>query len=73
MLCIVARGQQEQKQIKTTILPWFDQNGMVANPADFQMILLGKEIDTRQRLNVNGKIIPEQVRLFGVTIDSNLS
>ena len=25
-----------------TILTWFDQNGMVANPATFRMIFLGK-------------------------------
>ena len=26
----------------TTILIWFDQNGMVANPARYRMIFLGK-------------------------------
>ena len=59
----------------TSILSWFDQNGMVANPAKFQMMFLGKKTDTKLHLNVNGKIIPEDelVKLLGVTIDSNLT
>ena len=51
-----------------------DQNGMVADPAKFRVMFLGK-VDTKLHLNVNGKIIlkDEQVKLLGVTIDSNLN
>ena len=58
-----------------TILTWCYQNGMVANPAKFRMMFLGKKVDTKFHLNVNGKIIleDEQVRLLGVTIDNNLN
>ena len=58
-----------------TILTWFDQNGMVANPTKFRMMFLGKKIDTTFHLNVNEKIVleDEQVRLLGVTIDNNLN
>ena len=58
-----------------TILTWFDQNGMVANPAKFRMMFLGKKVDTKFHLNVNGKIVveDEQVRLLGVTSDNNLN
>ena len=58
-----------------TILSWFDQNGMVANPAKFRMMFIGKKVDTKFLLNVNGKIVleDEQVRLLGVTIDNNLN
>ena len=57
-----------------TILTWFDQNGMVANPAKFRMMFLGKKVDTKFHLIVNGKIVleDEQVRLLGVSIDNNL-
>ena len=52
-----------------------DQNGMVANPAKFQMMFLGNKVGTEFYLNVNGKITPEnkQVKLLGVTIDSNFN
>ena len=58
-----------------TILTWIDQNGMVANPAKFRIMFLGKKVDTKFHLNVNGKIVleDEQVRLMGVTIDNNLN
>ena len=58
-----------------TILTWFDQNGMVANPAKFRMMFLGKKVDNTFHLNVKGKIVleDEQVRLLGVTIDNNLN
>ena len=58
-----------------TILTWFNQNGMVANPAKFRIVFLGKKVDTKFHLNVNGKIVlkDEQVRLLGVTIDNNLN
>ena len=57
----------------TSILIWFDQNGMVANPVKFQMMFLGKKVDSKLHLNV--KIIPEDelVKLLGVTIDNNLN
>ena len=58
------------------ILPWFDQNGMVASPAKFRMRFLGKKsLDVKLYLNVNGKTIPEdeQVKLLGVAIDYNLN
>ena len=39
------------------------------------MMFLGKKVDTKLYLNLNGKIIPEDelVKLLGVTIDSNLN
>ena len=48
---------------------------MVANPAKFRMMFLEQKVDTKLRLNVNGKIVleDEQVRLLGVTIDYNLN
>ena len=65
----------EVENTLTTILTWFDQNGMVANPAKFRMMFLGKKVDSKFHLNVNGKIVleDEQVRLLGVTIDNNLN
>ena len=32
----------EVENILTSIFTWFNQNGMVANPAKFQMMFLGK-------------------------------
>ena len=58
-----------------TILIWFDQNGMVANLATFRLMFLGKKVDAKLRLNVNGKIVPEeeQVQVLGVAIDNYLN
>ena len=49
--------------------------GWLPNPAKFEMMFLGKKVDTKLHLNVNGKIIQEDelVKLLGVTIDSNLN
>ena len=48
---------------------------MVANPAKFRMMFLGKKVDNKFHLNMNGKIVleVEQVRLLGATIDNNLN
>ena len=65
----------EVENTLTSILIWFDQNGMIANPAKLKMIFLGKMFDAKLHLNVNEKIIPddELVKLLGVTIDNNLN
>ena len=65
----------EVENTLTTIPTWFDQNGIVANPAKFRMMFRGKKVDTKFHLNVNGNIVieDEQVRLLGVTIDNNLN
>ena len=43
----------EVENTLTTILTWFDKNGMVANPVQFGMMFLGKKMDTKLRLSVN--------------------
>ena len=64
----------EVENTLTNILTWSDQNGMVANPAKFQMMVLEKKY-TKLHLNVNGKIISEdeQVKLLGAVIDNSLN
>ena len=50
----------ELENTLTSILTWFDENGMVDNPKTFQMILLCKKVDTYFYLNINGKIVPKK-------------
>ena len=57
------------------ILDWFKENGMCTNPAKFQMMFLGLEIDNFLCLNIHGQKIKqsEHVKLFGVEIDDKLN
>ena len=65
----------EVENTLTTILTLFDRSGMVANPAKFRMMFLGKKVDTKFHLNVNGKIFleDEQMKPLGGNIDNNLN
>ena len=56
------------------ILNWFTDNGMVANPEKFQAIFLGtKNNGIEIKLGSNIIISSKEVKLLGVTIDSQLS
>ena len=54
------------------MLQWFDDNGMKANPSEFQMMFLGQKDMSKLRLNINGLLIPssKQVKLLWVNIDN---
>ena len=53
-------------------LDWSNLNGMCANPAKFQMMFLGLEINNFLCLNINGQKIKqsEHVKLLGVQIEN---
>ena len=56
------------------MLQWFTDNGMKANPSEFQIIILGQEDMSKLCLNVSGLLIPssKQVKLLVVNIDNSL-
>ena len=47
-----------------SVLPWFTENGMVANPENFQLMFLGVKSHQQMRL---------PIKLLGVAIDSKLN
>ena len=54
---------------------WFDSNLLVANPAKFQLMFLGPNIDNNKlSLTCNGMTInaTDTVTLLGITFDSKL-
>ena len=57
------------------ILDWFRENGMCANPAKFQMMCLGFEINTFLCLNIDGQKIEqsEHIEFLGVQIDDKVN
>ena len=58
-----------------SIINWFNNNGMVANPAKFQMIILGADASNIS-LNIDNQINVEpskEVKLLGITFDDKLS
>ena len=59
----------------SSILQWFTENGMVANPEKFQLMFLGLKNNQQMCLCIDDKIINQcqQVKLLGVTIDSTLN
>ena len=59
----------------SSVLQWFTENGMVANPEKFQLIFLGVKSDQQMCLPIDDQIINQcqQVKLLGVTIDSKLN
>ena len=56
------------------ILDWFKENGMCANPAKFQIMFLGLNINNSLCLNIDGQRVKqsEHVKLLGVQIDNKL-
>ena len=54
------------------ILDWFKENGMCANPAKFQIMFLGLNINNSLCLNIDGQRVKqsEHVKLLGVQIDN---
>ena len=58
----------------SSILQWFTENGMVANPEKFQLMFLGLNNDQQMCLSIDDQIINQclQVKLLGVTIDSKM-
>jgi len=59
-----------------SLIQWFSDNLMQANPDKFQAIALGKKSkDQHFTFNVNGSNIPcdDDVKLLGVTIDRQLN
>ena len=54
---------------------WFHNNSMVANPAKFQLMFLGKNIPENFSISLNGQIIPQkiEVELLGMIIDCKLN
>ena len=56
------------------MLQWFNDNGMKANPSNFQIMILGQEDISKLCPNINGLLIQssKQVNLLGVNIDNSL-
>ena len=59
----------------TRAIKWYNINSMVANPANFQMMFLGKGTEQQISIEANGTLIEstEKVKLLGITIDKKLS
>ena len=59
----------------SSVLQWFTENVMVANPEKFQLMFLGVKSDQQMCLRIDDQIINQcqQVKLLGVTIDSKLN
>jgi hypothetical protein len=58
-----------------SLINWFSDNHMQANPDKFQAMAIGKKTkDQNINFNLNGSTIPcdESVKLLGVTIDFKL-
>jgi hypothetical protein len=59
-----------------TLIDWFTENQMKANPNKFQAIAIGKKTKNENiSFNLNGNIIKceDEVKLLGVTIDFELN
>ena len=59
-----------------TLIDWFTENQMKANPDKFQVIAIGKKTKNENiSFNLNGNIIKceDEVKLLGVTIDFELN
>ena len=59
-----------------TLIDWFTENQMKANPDKFQAIAIGKKTKNENiSFNLNGNIIKceDEVKLLGVTIDFELN
>lgn len=56
-------------------MSWLEDNGLVANPAKFQFMILGLKQKHNLCIDVDGNIIKasKYVRLLGVTIDQKLN
>ena len=53
----------------------FKDNGMVANPENFQFIFFGLNSNHKLCIDINGKLVPMiySVKLLGITINSKLT
>ena len=78
---IYARSETLEEAINSlendlsSVLQWFTENGMVANPEKFQLMFLGVKSDQQMCLRIDDQIINQyqQVKLLGVAIDSKLN
>ena len=61
------------KRDVTTVINWFDANGMVVNPSKFQVIFPGIEREISLDLGSCTVSSSKQVKLLGVILDSQLS
>ena len=63
-----------QEDYLQSILDWFKENGMCANPAKFKMMFLGLKSNNSLCLNINGQKInhSEHVKVLDVQIDNKL-
>ena len=69
---IISQLDQDSKRI----VEWFSNNSMIANPAKFQLMFLGKRLNYDElSIKVNGEtLLPKkEVKLLGVTLDDNLT
>ena len=59
----------------SNVLYWFKINSMVANPAKFQVMFLGKKVEEEVDISIDGVNLKSTccVKLLGVTIDCKLS
>ena len=58
------------------ILEWFSHNSMIANPAKFQLMFLGKNLNYDELFLITQKdiLLPStEVKLLGITLDNKLS
>jgi hypothetical protein len=57
----------------TTVLNWFERNGMQANPAKFQFIIFGSNVNSQPLQLGDVYLDPsDDVKLLGVTVDPQL-
>ena len=58
----------------SSILQWFTENRMAANPEKFQLMFLGLNSDQQMCLSIDDQITNQcqQVKLLGATIDSKM-
>ncbi len=55
------------------VISWFEFNGMVANPAKFQMIFPGNDINISLKIGPHTITSSKEVKLLGITIDCQLT
>ncbi len=62
------------KRIYVNALDWFESNILVANPSEFQMMLLGTKLNNKICMEINGATVcpSASVKFLGTTIDDGL-
>ena len=65
---------QELQTLAESIISWFDQNHMIANPSKFHAIIIRKDQKVTEgiAININGKVLKteSEVPLLGITLDN---